>query len=56
MLWVIDYENRDDLGELHRGRSGHLFPEEAFAWGVGAIRAIRFDAQRPGESVRLGKS
>jgi hypothetical protein len=53
--WRVRYRYQDQLGREHEGRSPHLAPEEGEIWTQGDTANIKFDPQRPGKSVWLGK-
>jgi hypothetical protein len=53
--WNIYYRYQDHLGQTHEGRSDPLPPDEAWAWQVGDAGIVRFDQQRPQDSVWVGK-
>jgi hypothetical protein len=53
--WHVRYEYRDESGVAHQGTSDLLTPAAAAEWRVGDRGAIRFDRERPGDSVWLGR-
>jgi hypothetical protein len=53
--WHVRYEYRDERGAEQRGTSDLLDPAEAAEWRVGDRGAIRFDRERPSNSVWLGR-
>lgn len=50
----VRYDYRDSAGGTHAGDSGYLEWEEASAWKVGDTVAVRYDPQRPNESLWMG--
>lgn len=54
--WHVRYEYRDSNGGRQSGTSDLLSPAEAAEWAVGAHGAIRYDRERPSDSVWLGRS
>lgn len=52
--WAVYYQYRDHGGREQEGRSGYLAPDEAQSWNRGDIGKVRFDRERPGESIWLG--
>ena len=52
---VITYRYTDHLGHTHEGKSGYLAPDEAADWKVGDTGMVRYDHDRPAESVWLGR-
>jgi hypothetical protein len=54
--WQIKYEYRDERGALRQGRSDHLAPDEALTWHPGERATVRYDRDRPADSVWLGRS
>jgi hypothetical protein len=53
--WRLSYEFRDHVGRTQQGESHLLSPDEASEWREGDIGAVRFDRDRPEDSVWLGK-
>jgi hypothetical protein len=53
--WHLRYEFRDALGRAQRGTSDYLRPHEAAEWRLGDHGAIRYDRDRPTESLWLGR-
>ncbi len=49
--WEVRYQYRDNFGRVHEGTSGEVAPELAHAVAVGDTLDIRFDRERPEESV-----
>ena len=55
LQWAIDFTYLDHLGQPHNGSSEPLAPAEAFEWQEGDKAIIRFDPQRPADSVWVGE-
>ena len=53
--WQLCYEFRDALGRTRQGVSDYMRPREAAEWRVGDRGAIRYDRDRPIDSLWLGK-
>jgi len=53
--WHLRYEFRDALGRAQRGLSNYLRPDQAAQWQVGDRGAIRYDRDRPVDSLWLGR-
>lgn len=53
--YVIRYRYVDHRGKTHAGRSAPMPPEEAEAWQAGDRGTVRYDADRPGASVWVGR-
>lgn len=53
--WRLRYEFRDALGRVQQGLSNYLRPHEAAEWQVGDRGAIRYDRDRPLDSLWLGR-
>jgi hypothetical protein len=53
--WLLRYEFRDALGQSQRGVSNYLRAEEAGQWRGGDAGAVRYDRDRPSDSVWLGR-
>lgn len=53
--WRLSYEYRDHVGRAQEGESHLLSPEEASEWHQGDKGAVRFDRERPQDSVWIGK-
>lgn len=53
--WRLRYEFRDALGRVQQGLSDYLRPYEAAEWQVGDRGAIRYDRDRPVDSLWLGR-
>jgi hypothetical protein len=53
--WRLKYEFRDQRGERHEGTSDYLHPHDAAEWRAGDRGAIRYDRNRPVDSVWLGR-
>ena len=54
--WQLSYEFRDHIGRMHQGESDLLSPDEAVAWEPGKKGAVRFDRERPQDSVWIGRA
>jgi hypothetical protein len=54
--WHVRYEYRDHNGVAQRGTSDLLTPAAAAEWSVGERGAIRYDRDRPSDSVWLGRN
>jgi hypothetical protein len=52
--WRLRYHYRDHVGRGQEGESHLLSPEEASVWHEGDTGAVRFDRERPQESVWMG--
>jgi hypothetical protein len=52
--WQVSYEFQDRQGRVHTGASDLLTPHEAAEWRPADRAEIRFDPQRPQDSVWLG--
>jgi len=53
--WQIRYRYKDHFGQTQEGKSGPLTPNEVSDWHVGDTGCVRFDRQRPKDSVWVGK-
>jgi len=53
--WQLSYEFRDRSGRAQRGESDLLAPDEAADWRAGDHGAVRYDRDRPSDSVWVGK-
>lgn len=53
--WQLSYEFRDHVGRMQQGESHLLSPDEAADWHSGDKGAVRFDRERPEDSVWNGK-
>ena len=53
--WQLRYGYHDHLGQLREGCSDWFSPEEAAQWPEGANGTVRFDRQRPEDSLWVGK-
>jgi len=53
--WQIHYRYQDHFGQIQEGQSEPLPPDEVSAWHAGDTGVVRFDQQRPKDSVWLGK-
>ena len=53
--WQLRYGYHDHLGQLREGCSDWFSPEEAAQWPEGAKGTVRFDRQRPEDSLWVGK-
>ena len=49
--WQVRYRYQDHIGRLHEGTSAALSPDDAHAVAVGDALAVRFDRDRPEQSV-----
>jgi hypothetical protein len=49
--WNVRYSYRDHLGQTREGSSGPLPPDHAHALDVGDAVEVRFDAERPEQSI-----
>lgn len=54
--WQLSYEFRDHMGRMQQGESDLLSPDEAAAWEPGNKGAVRFDRERPQDSVWIGRT
>jgi hypothetical protein len=54
--WQLSYEFRDHTGTPQRGESDLLTPAEAQKWQPGSRGAVRYDRDRPGDSVWAGEA
>lgn len=54
--WRLSYEYRDHVGRTQEGESHLLSPEEASEWHQGEKGIVRFDRERPQDSVWVGRS
>ena len=52
--WRIDYRYLDHLGRAHEGASHLLSPEDGANWHEGDKGRVRFDRERPQDSVWIG--
>ena len=53
--WQLRYEFRDALGHTRHGVSDYLRPSEAAEWRVGDRGSIRYEGDRPIDSLWLGR-
>lgn len=53
--WRLSYEYRDHVGRTQQGESHLLSPDEAAQWREGDTGAVRFNRDRPEDSVWIGK-
>jgi hypothetical protein len=53
--WRLRYEFRDAEGRTQEGASDYLAPHEAAEWQAGDRGALRYDRERPRDSVWIGK-
>ena len=53
--WRLSYEFRDHVGRTQQGESHLLSPLEASEWREGDRGAVRFDRERPQDSVWIGR-
>jgi len=53
--WQIHYRYQDHFGQTQEGKSEPLPPDEASEWNAGDTGVVRFDQQRPRDSVWVGK-
>lgn len=54
--WRLSYEFRDHLGLTRQGESELLAPDGAAAWEPGNTGPVRFDRERPQDSVWIGRA
>ena len=54
-LWRIRFVFDDLYGAPHEGQSGYLAREEAQSYRVGEQAFVRYDPERPAESIWLGR-
>jgi hypothetical protein len=54
-LWRIRFVFDDLYGVPHEGQSGYLAVEEAQSYRVGEKAFVRYDPERPAESIWLGR-
>lgn len=54
--WQLSYEFRDHVGRMQQGESDLLSPDEAAAWEPGNKGVVRFDRERPQDSVWIGRA
>jgi hypothetical protein len=54
--WRIGYEFRNRSGRTLRGESDLLAPQSAQAWSLGDHGTVRYDPDRPEDSVWLGET
>jgi Protein of unknown function (DUF3592) len=54
--WRLSYEYRDHVGRTQEGESHLLSPEEASEWHQGDKGTVRFDRERPQDSVWIGQA
>ncbi|HET8721876.1 MAG TPA: DUF3592 domain-containing protein [Nitrospira sp.] len=54
--WRLSYEYRDHVGRTQEGESHLLSPDEASQWREGDTGAVRFDRERPEDSVWIGQA
>lgn len=53
--WQLSYEYRDASGQLRRGESGLLHPDEAATWTAGDRGQVRFDRMQGELSAWIGR-
>ena len=53
--WQIHYRYKDHFGQTQEGESEPLPPNEVSDWHAGDTGVVRFDQQRPQDSVWVGK-
>ncbi len=53
--WRLSYEFRDHVGRTQQGESHLLSPDEASEWREGDTGAVRFDRERPQDSIWAGR-
>lgn len=54
-LWKIRYEYRDSSGRFHEGVSSYLERLDAESYRVGGEGFVRYDPQKPSDSIWLGR-
>jgi hypothetical protein len=54
--WHLRYEFRDAHGRSHQGVSNYMRAGEASEWRAGDAGAVRYDRDRPADSVWLGRA
>ena len=54
--WQLSYEFRDHVGRMQQGESELLTPDEAVEWEPGNTGAVRFDRERPQDSLWIGRT
>lgn len=54
--WQIHYRYRDHFGRTQEGASPLVSPEEGSAWKEGDRGTVRFDRERPQNSVWIGRA
>ena len=54
-LWRVRFVFDDLYGTTHQGKSGYLSIEEAQSFRVGERAFVRYDPERPAESVWIGR-
>jgi hypothetical protein len=53
--WLLRYEFRDAVGRRQQGVSNYMRGEEAGQWRPGDAGSVRYDRERPSDSVWLGR-
>jgi hypothetical protein len=53
--WRLSYEYRDHVGRTQQGESHLLSPDEASEWHEDDRGAVRFDRERPQDSIWIGR-
>ncbi len=53
--WQIHYRYQDHFGQTQEGKSEALPPNEVSDWHAGGTGSIRFDQERPQDSIWMGK-
>jgi hypothetical protein len=53
--WQIHYRYQDHFGQNQEGKSEPFPPDEVSDWHAGDTGVVRFDQQRPQDSVWIGK-
>lgn len=52
-MWVVRYEYRDHTGQARQGQSDYMSAAKAHAWKTGNRVPIRYDREKPDQSVWL---
>jgi hypothetical protein len=50
-MWIVRYQYRDHLGQMHDGTSDYMSGDKANAWKRGDTIRVRFDRQEPNTNV-----
>lgn len=50
----VEYRYESSRGQMHKGKSGWLTPEETRGWNVGTRGTIKFNPANPAQSVWIG--